>query len=166
MSEENKVPDFSKLARRLLRDVVRISKREGETFFKNSFQEGGFTDSSFTPWPKRRGHAENALLSKTMALRDSVKSKSNSGSIEFYSDLPYSKIHNEGGIIKISEKQRGKFWRLYRDTGNAKWKAMALSKELKIPQRQYIGESEKLMELISDNVFDHIETQLKKIFKE
>lgn len=59
------------------------------------------------------------------------------------SKVPYAYIHEFGGEIlqRVSEAQRGFFWHLFMETGQEMYRAMALSRELRIriQARPYLG---------------------------
>lgn len=174
MSKQNKVPDFSQLRKTLLDDVRIIAETEGLNHFQESFTKGGFTDATFQAWQPRGGNvgAGRSILTSSGALRDALHIASSSKNhIVFANDMPYAKIHNEGGTIKvpITAKSRKYFWYMYKQTGVAMWKGMALSKKehisIKIPQRQFMGDSVVLMQTMQNQVFDHIKNELTKAFK-
>jgi len=54
--------------------------------------------------------------------------------------LPYARIHEEGGSITITSQMRSFFWAMFFDTGDLKWKYMALTKKtsFKIDARPYL----------------------------
>lgn len=169
---ENEVPDFLGLANEIKRDVVSYSAVTALNFFIDSFQKQGFTNSSFEPWQKRTNDARpgGALLVKSANLRNSLKVMERSiAGILFGSNSPYAKIHNEGGIINITltKKARKFFWYMYYATNDSRYKWMALTKKehltIKIPKRQFIGHSEKLMENLETWLKNEIETRFKNI---
>jgi phage gpG-like protein len=132
--------------------------------FDQNFERKAFFDQQWkdTKMPNRRG----SLMMRTGALRRSIMASSNDQQIVFSSSLPYASIHNEGGVITVTEKMKKYFWAMYykssgavsttkkgeaRNTNRNKtmaleasyWKAMALKKvgsKIKIEQRQFIGE--------------------------
>ena len=86
----------------------------------------------------------------------------------FGSDAPYSKIHNEGGEVKItvSKKMKRFFWFMYSQTDDEKWKFMALTQKKEMiftmPKRQFMGESLHFNGLLDD----HAEKEILKRFKQ
>ena len=81
-------------------------------------------------------------LTLNQDLKKSIKTVSKSaGEIHIQSDMKYSKIHNEGGTIRITEKMRKFFWAKYYETRDESWKYMALTKKsvIAIPKRQFMG---------------------------
>lgn len=150
MAQINEIPDFRGMVEKLKSDAVRFASITGLNFFRESFFNKGFTNSSFEAWtPNKTG---TTILTKTGNLRDSLKILERSQTqIIFGTDAPQAQIHNEGGIINvpITEKSRRFFWYMYKASGQEHWKWMALSKsdtlKVRIPKRQFIGHSETLM---------------------
>lgn len=144
----------------------------GSEFDKNFERQAFFNQA----WERRHSpiNASKPLLINTGTLRRSIKSTSTADSITFTSDLPYSGIHNAGGIIVVTPKMHRFFWAKYIETSgafgrkkngekrqdkrNAKlttesefWKCMALMKvgsQIKIPKRQFIGLSPEVVRLV------------------
>ena len=138
------------------REIARIAATIAQDFFKESFRDQGWTDRTFDPWEKRsagapRNEGRNILVDSGR-LSDSISIISQKwNNVEVGSvGLDYAQVHNEGATITvpITEKMRDFFWHKWYDTGNEKWKAMALtpqeSFQIDIPQRQFIGDSMKL----------------------
>jgi len=79
------------------------------------------------------------------------KVKINSGNIEgiIGSKVPYAEIHEKGGTShpKITTRSRKFFWAKYFETGDEKWKGMALTNKsffnIKIPARPYLKPAAK-----------------------
>lgn len=148
---------------------------ERKAFFNRAWKNPGLQN--------RRG----SVLMRTGALRRSLKSRVQGGQISWSSALPYASIHNNGGEIVVTDKMKRFFWAMYykssgavtkkKDGSDAKsdrnqrltaeaqqWKNLALMKTgqtIKIEQRQFIGNSPKVNELI-ENVIDRNFEELKK----
>lgn len=170
--KENEIPDFAAFAKELKRDVVSYAAVTGLNFFLDSFQKQGFTDRGFNPWPLRKNDTRpgGALLVNKAHLRNSLKVMERSSSrILFGTNSPYAKIHNEGGIINVNltPKARKFFWFMYYATNDSRYKWMAISKKsslsIKIPKRQFIGESETLMNNLEKWLKNEIEQRFKTI---
>ena len=168
---KNKVPDFEKLGQKLINEAMRYASVHALNFFKDSFQKGGFTDTSFQSWEKRKhdNRIGGALLVQSGNLRDSLQILSRSPSrLIFGSNEPHAKIHNQGGVIRIPVTKRSRrfFWFMYKSTGDAHWKWMALTKKshmvAKIPKRQFIGHSVTLMNELNHWHVKKIESEFKK----
>jgi len=57
------------------------------------------------------------------------------------SNIKYAEIHNFGGKIEITPKMRRYFWAMFKQTGDAYYKGLALTKKkhFDIPERKFIG---------------------------
>jgi len=126
------------------------------------------------------GAASNygTLLSGHNHLFDSIKYVPSDYRVKVSNDLVYAPIHNWGGTIPVTERMRGHAWKMFYKasgkerkaaTGQKKriektvkaeptnpeaefWKRFALTKKSKIrmPQRQFLGESEELSHKIQE----------------
>ena len=174
MDENGKqpVPDFLSIATGLKNDMVRYAAVTGLNFFIDSFNKQGFTDTSFEPWSKRNPDTRpgGSLLVKSANLRNSLKVFEKSvEKIVFGTNSIYAKIHNEGGTINmtLTPKARKFFWFMYYATNDNRYKWMALSKKehlsIKIPKRQFIGESATLMATLQTWTKNEIENRFKNI---
>ena len=175
----------------LKRILSSLSVDLNDEFDKNFTRQGFFSSA----WQRRRSPLRKggATLIDTGALRRSVTSRVSGNSVVFYSDLPYSGIHNDGGEIVVTEKMKRFFWAKYYEASGAFgrrkdgtprrdkrtlslteeagfWKAMALMKvgrTIKIPRRQFIGASPELegrvREIISQNVMEYLRNEYKLI---
>lgn len=76
--------------------------------------------------------------------------------------LPYSYIHQFGGPITVTERSRGFFWFMHKQTNDSMWKAMALKYQvgdtIQMPKREYIHFTEPLVGKILDKLRDKIVT--------
>ncbi|REC47861.1 MULTISPECIES: hypothetical protein [Chryseobacterium] len=173
MEIQTPIPDFEAIAKEAIDKSRRYAMVYCLNFFKDSFKKQGFTDTSFNAWENRVSpdyRAGGALLVSTSFLLESLKVLSgNKTYIEFGTYAPYAEIHNEGGVIKIkiTKKSRKYFWYMYKKTNDTKWKAMALTKKdimtVKIPKRQFIGESAKMMEGLDEWFFSFIVQKFKNL---
>lgn len=148
------------MAEPILKQMMReIAVSLGDLFDK-SFETKSFGGKA---WPKRILENKGSLMIQSGALRRSINAKVSGFTITFTSNLPYAKIHNEGGKIKVTPKMKRYFWAMYskyhkkvrkRKDGSVMkasvknnalaefYKAMALKKigsEIIMPKRQFIG---------------------------
>lgn len=148
-------------------DVPVVIGVEAVKHFKESFQDEGFTDSSLKKWDTRKtkrleGTNTQKILSKSSELGESIDYRIEGSTVVIYSDKPYAQIHNEGGTIPVTEKMRGYFWSQYykavdltgdkEDELAQQFKNMALAKTITIQQRQFMGDSQALIEKISNKI--------------
>lgn len=141
---------YLKIRRRLPNKLAIVAVN----FFKRNFKVGGYVDTSFTKW-KDSGKKNRKTLVNTGNLRRSIKkiySSIKKVVVGVTGTIPYAQIHNEGGKIEITPKMRRNFWYMYGKTGDVKYKAMALTPKthIDIPQRQFIGEDNKAIEIALD----------------
>jgi phage gpG-like protein len=170
-----KAINFGYARENLLRDTARMAASESVRFFKESFVKGGFTGASLQKWPDRESPlGGKKLMYGTGTLMQSIHTTEESAKrISVVSDTAYSEIHNNGGVITVTARMKRYWWaQYYRFSGTAKrnsntkagrsfntrlnartefCKRMALMKvgsKVKIPQRQFMGESQALMNIL------------------
>lgn len=149
---KNEFRDFQLKAKKLLTEFAEEVANDGLNFFVSSFTNQGFTNRSLQKWqprkinqlylkratknaqPKKNKKGYSNLILTTQAkrtdkailvqrgkLRRSMRKQVSGLTVTWSNSQPYAQIHNEGGMAG-----RGK--------------------KVKIPQRQYMGESEVLMD--------------------
>lgn len=143
-------------------DALRIVETEALNHFQNSFVYQGFTDKSLVKWParkipKRKGkpitgktlekwkakNQDRALLishasdTKGTHMANSITSELAPGKVTIVVDKPYAQVHNDG-------------LRAGRPPG------------FTMPQRQFIGPSEKLEQKIQAKFEKEIDKLIKK----
>lgn len=156
----------------LFAQLVKAIATSANAIFDKSFETKSFDGR---PWKTRKRNRRGSLLVDSGALRRSLKYTINGNTITWTSNLPYAKIHNDGGYIKITPKMRRFFWaKYYECTKRIKrgkkgqvlkaskihsedaefWKAMALlatrkqGKYIKIPRRRFIGNSREVSQKV------------------
>lgn len=165
MAKKPVLPDFNKIAENALKGLPEFVGEKARAHFLKSFIKEGFTDVSFIPWPKGKSNQTHKLLSQSLALKNSITvTQANMQMVKIMAGqgLPYAAIHNEGGIlnIPITERSRKFFWMMFKKTNDEKWKYMAITKKermtVRIPKRQFIGDSYALMQDIDKLFVDRI----------
>jgi phage gpG-like protein len=137
--------------------------------YQDNFRQEGFTNGGVHPWQKTKRQqsgstsaASNygALLSSRKHLYGSIKYIPSDYKVVVSNDLKYAPVHNWGGTLNptVTAKMRKFAWaKHYEEAGADKkkdtmWKRLALTKKTKlsirIPQRQFLGESKELSEQI------------------
>lgn len=135
-------------------DLMDDIGNECVNFFKDSFIKEGWHNITFEPWKKVRDKEGKILINRGNLRRSIRISSIDNKKVEIIADEKYAKIHNEGGTIKVNDNMRKLFWHKYKKTNNEKWKALALTDTINIPQRQFMGESETLNDEIEKIIFD------------
>jgi phage gpG-like protein len=190
MSNIIKSINFGYAKDNLLKDTARMAAVESVKFFKQSFVKGGFTGASFQQWTKRKSPlgGKKPMYGTGTLMQSIRKIEENEKRVIVVSDTLYSSIHNDGGTVTVT-KQMKKFWwaHYYRLAGKVKktakgkvsmsaanrkisakaefCKRMALMKvgsKIKIPQRQFIGESQTLMNELDQKFQDKISEYWEK----
>lgn len=117
--------------------------------FTEAFQDEGFTDAAFLKWdevkrrlnPKTKGAkaSRKILTGDTGDLGMSIDyTNAANGEVTLYSDVPYADAHNSG-------------------TSTA-----GRSRNVRIPQRQFIGDSEVLNQKITKKLAEGLDNTIKK----
>ncbi|WP_010664922.1 hypothetical protein [Marinilabilia salmonicolor] len=173
MAKRNKVPEFLKMANDLKKNASRYAASESVKFFKESFVKGGFTDTSFLPWKKSASPlaGKRTLYKKGTLMQSIRKQMETMERVVVEADSEYAEIHNNGGYITVTERMKRYWWYQYTQlsgkvkktksgrvsmakanrkvSGKAEFcKRMALMKvgtKIKIPKRQFMGESQTLL---------------------
>ena len=83
-------------------------------YFKASFENEGFTDTTTIKWASRKSKTrlnKKILIGQGSGdhLADSIAYKITGNTIVIYTDKPYAQIHNDGGKITVTPKMRGFF---------------------------------------------------------
>ncbi len=190
MDNTNKIPDFLQIATDLKKNAARIAGTESVKFFKKSFVNGGFTDTSFHPWQKTSNPlAGKKTMYQTGTTMQSIRKVSETDSkIIVQSDTPSSQIHNEGGTITVTAQMKRFWWAKYyefagktkktksggqsRSKSNIKTNAkadfcrqlalMKVGSKVKIPKRQFMGNSATMMKLFDDFWRGQLEVTFKQ----
>ena len=118
--------------------ALKVLENEGKKSIQLNFSQQGR--------PKWAGKFMNdgraILTGKTARLQSQINVVRNdtASTVQIGSALPYSRIQQEGGTIPITAKMRKFFWAKFKETGNVKWKYLALKKggTINIPARPYL----------------------------
>lgn len=153
-------------------DATTIIGIEAKNHFRESFLNEGFTDKSLDKWASRKSKRldknDSKLLTYSGELGDSIDFRVEGDTVIISSDKQYAQIHNEGGIITVTDKMKKFFWAKHYEAAEAgaddiasQFKNLALAKQIKIEKRQFIGNSEVLNQAITNK----LSRELDKIFK-
>lgn len=162
----DKIKEIQAKYKRLQRRLPRLVGQEAVNFFRGNFRLQGFKDGGrVRKWGRRKGgdKSKRAILTGSGRLRKSINViRAGQQTITVGSmGVPYAQIHNEGGSMDVSIKQRKYFWAKYYETDNDMYKYMALATKIRISKRQFIGDSSDLDQAI----VRMIRLQLLKAFK-
>ena len=150
-NEARKIQMAQVKLQKTLTAFITVMGTDAKNHFVKSFRNQGFEDDSIQRWQPRKNEisggiarvrrkslGSRAILVKTGDLRRSVRVISKSyRSIVVGSDLPYAQIHNDGkrtGYAYVKPHKRS-------DGSNVS----GFSRKLRMPKRQFIGHSNKLI---------------------
>lgn len=133
--------NFQQFTDKTLKDI----EVKATELFDRNFEKQGFFG---TKWKERKnGSNGRAILMGVGRLSRGVKTpKRNGNTIVWSFDVPYAKIHNEGGTIKTNQNVRP-FSRTVKGK-EQKVRAFTRSVNIKMPQRQFIGDHPQLRQAI------------------
>ena len=174
------------LVEKAMRDEIpRKTAVIAKNHFMHNFDESGFMNGGLHAWKKTRrqeaGDERKPLTSQRNHLMNSIDTIGSPGQVTVVNPVPYARIHNEGGTIHsqptITPKMRKMAWakaysvarvskggKLPKDLPEEarKWRALALTKKeklnikIKMPRRQFIGESKELHEKINQVIINKL----------
>lgn len=143
--------------------LTRIIGNEAVNFYKKSWSRQGFIENSrVEKWaPRKQGKRRNtrAILVKSGRLRRSVRiTRINPLMVSVGSDVPYAKIHNEGGVINKTVRVRGHLRN--GKSGRYAVKFHSRKMNLTMPKRKFMGQSQ----FFDRRIRMQIKYRLNKIF--
>lgn len=153
--------------------------RMAKDHFQENFRRQGFVSGGLQPWPKAKRQLSGGsaaaeygtLLSGRNHLFSSIAYAPGDARVMVYNGLRYAPIHNWGGYVapQVTPQMRRFAWAMYYRNGGGtkqktaeadKWKALALTKKqklhIRIPQRQFLGESHELTKKINEEMENEI----------
>lgn len=146
--------------KQVLNNAPRVVGSMAVTHFKGNFRKQGFDG---VKWPKRSTNrakdAGRAIMIKKGRLMNSIRvASANTNEIVIGTNVPYAKIHNEGGTIsqparsetftrnRISKGARKGLFKKGTKAGGRGFTYKA--RNIKMPQRKFIGEDAELTKKI------------------
>lgn len=168
-----KINQLQQLFERKQSYVMKVLGNEAVNFFKDNFRLQGFKNNgAVDKWKERRftsGNKQRAILINTGTLVRSIQVKSTTDTTATIGigqeAANYAAIHNYGGIIIPSMRQRRFFWAMYKkEKGNpaaTMWRGLALATKITIPQRKFMGASTDLDAAVLRTLASEIERILK-----
>lgn len=152
-NEARKLQQAQVKLQKSLNDFVVVMGVDAKNHFVKSFRNQGFEDDSIQKWQPRKGEiigngiakvrkkdlSSRAILVKSGDLKRSVRViRKSYRTIVLGSDLPYAQIHNDG----LQGTAFGKY-------------------RFKMPKRQFIGHSKKLI----DRLRDKLDKRIVNVFR-
>jgi phage gpG-like protein len=163
---------------RVIKSSPRAIGRIAINFMEENFEKGGFQDKEgggVTKWRPRKyddGSGRGVLIGKQsgrlMKSGTIFKADEKSVIVGVPDNIAeYGRVHNEGGTThpKVTAEMRKFAWFKFKKTGEERWKGLALTKKkqltIRIPRRQFLGNSPALNNMIRDFFFKSFKTNLK-----
>lgn len=128
--------------------VARIGARSVQDYMIDGGKDGVDQPTNASKLTIRSQRLSRAVLGGAGSQKK-VKVNQKTLKLIFIILVPYAAIHEFGGVINVpvTAQMRGFFWAMWYDTGEEKWKFMALTKKtvfkIKMPQRQYLEPAAK-----------------------
>ena len=178
--------EYSKRLKQLEKSLKRLPPKMGVVavnFTKERFVRKNWVGTKREPWTKRQRKTRGSLMTKTGRLKRSIRKISvSSEHILIGTDVPYARIHNEGGELNQKVKVKEHSRAITREratynirtrkkrtlkgrvrTGETKVKAHTRQMNTTIPQRQFMGESEVLLRRLERLIEKEFKQALNRI---
>ena len=131
--------------------------------FDRNFTEQGFFGKKWvaTKVSKvNKAGKKGSILIVTGQMRRSIRSYVRGNGIVFTSNLPYTALHNEGGNYAVSVRAHS------RTSKKGKtYTVRSHSRTLNMPQRQFIGEHERVQQALGDIVNKNLQQMSEQLAK-
>lgn len=136
------------MPRNIYDDILRDARVKLTEMFNQNFRKQGFFGQKWvaTKVSKTNKRGTGSILIVTGAMRRSICSVVRGMAVVFSSHLPYTALHNEGGNFSVTVRSHS---RTNRKTGNT-YAVRSHSRQMSMPQRQFIGDHEKVQEALGD----------------
>ena len=120
-----------------------------EEFDRNFERKGFFSDK----WkPRAHDYPRGSLLMVSGAMRRSTQGEVSGDGVRFFSAMPYTSLHNEGGtgykMVK-AHTRRSKKGKVYT--------VRAHQRKFNMPQRQFIGDGPETQRIIRGVIDDNLQ---------
>lgn len=141
----------------ILDDSAQIIAHTASEYYRDSFSRKAFDGK---PWPLGRPKRRGSLLIQTGALANSIHPSVISRDRVVISaggdKIPYARVHNEGISEPIKIPAHVRLGR-----SGERHQVREHSRIMRLPQRQYMGQSKELDDLIHDRLQGYIDDRLR-----
>lgn len=149
---------FSKINRRyraLIAELPAIASEIAVNDFKERFRKGGITtNNGFEAWqPRQAGAKRNSrgiLIDKGRLWR-SITAAPHGNTAGVISNVPYAAVHNEGLEMRGNKRTPAG------TTRSGRPKFARTSEKAKMPKREFMSTTDKLMDTMEKAFFDEID---------
>ncbi len=152
------------LAKYIRHEAPRIVGKMGVDHFRENFDKEGFVNNGLHPWPGRKTDTGRKILTgETRELQDSIDYKADLAKTSWGTDKVYGSIHNRGGKTKAHTiRPRAKKALKFMGKDGAVVRKKVKHPGSNIPQRQFIGHSQELIDKWDKRVEKDITNILNK----
>lgn len=130
-------------------------------FSKDRFRQKNWVGKTQQSWTPRKRKKSGSILVKSGRLKRSIRKISEG---KYYvligTDVPYAKIHNEGGVIKKTARVRAHSRTRKGRNQPIKIKAHSRNMNIKIPKRQFMGESAVLIRRLENHLYEQVTNEI------
>ena len=150
---------------------------EAVNFFKDNFRKQGWQGATFQPWPKRKHETKKSkgrpILIQSGAMERGIQVKEateESTTVGTDGNIPYSRIHNEGGqIVQAARSETFVRNRLKKGARKGRFASGVTTGQgftfkeriINIPQRQYMGDSPVLRDRIEKIAIEELKKAIQ-----
>ncbi len=141
------------LPRKILEDAAEIVAETATDYFKDSFSRKAFDGN---PWASGNAKKTGSLLIDSGALLNSIQPVLISWEKVVIAagnqKIGYARVHNEGfsGMVNVSAHQRTRKGKTHQ--------VSSFTRNINIPQRQYMGKADELATIIHERLQGHCNT--------
>lgn len=151
--------------------------KEVTRFLDDNFRLQGWQGTSLEPW--RANKKGTTILVKSGALRRGFNhSVIGAGTVQFYNNVPYAAVHNQGfnGSINITGHTRSKYEKAQKFDVNTRRKqtltvkigetnVQSHTRQMNIDQRQFAPYEGHESQILNDEITKQLETDIMNLFK-
>lgn len=142
--------------------ILRDARVKLTEMFDSNFTRQGFFGKKWLPTKVskvNKAGKQGSILIVTGAMRRSIRSQVRGNAVVFTSDKPYTGLHNEGG------KFAGNVRSHVRKVGGKLVRVKAHTRQMNMPQRQFIGDHAEVQKALGEIVFKHLQKESEQLVK-
>ena len=142
--------------------ILRDARVKLTEMFDKNFNRQGFFGKKWVPVKQSKTNKagkKGSILIVSGTMRRSIRSEVRGNAVVFTSHLPYTAIHNEGGKFAGSVRAHT------RKVGGKVVRVRAHTRQVNMPQRQFIGDHAEVQKALGDIVYKNIHKESEQLVK-
>lgn len=180
--------DFTKLSRRqagriasYINDIApAMVVQKTLRFIDGNFRAQGWQGATFKAWQKQKVRKGTILIMTGRLRRGTNYTTNGRGEVRFYNNVPYARIHNEGGTINATQQVRGFTRRRFNtdeisapgarkakfaktQTGESQVRGFTRVMKTTMPQRQFMPYEGHESPVLNDSIKRELEKRIKAL---